>query len=277
MPTVYVSTDPAKKSKVPRRVLQLVFPVRAKSSSSSASPQWEWPELRVGVSDIVPSSPMFGLFPRSTEALNWEALERPVIMPYLGKETEVESASQARVLRTILCGNFDTLYRRELRTPPNHCWVQDGLYITCVTKKEARASENLKEVKEMDLELLQVCVHHDFNARGVSYMDEGDEQVCYLRRDEVERLLHLPPHIFELLASHEDDEHSDRNMATHLVQFQRRCAQFGAQFGAQFCARNSGSAHFSAQSFRRLPSLLLAAPTSTCSCRRTRCSARRRT
>ena len=115
--------------------------------------------------------------------------------------------------------------------------MQDGLYITCVTKKEARASENLKEVKEMDLELLQVCVHHDFNARGVSYMDEGDEQVCYLRRDEVERLLHLPPHIFELLASHEDDEHSDRNMATHLVQFQRRCAQFAAR--AIRRARNS--------------------------------------
>ena len=275
MPTVYVSTDPAKKSKVPRRVLQLVFPVRAKSSSSSSSPQWEWPELRVGVSDIVPSSPMFGLFPRSTEALNWEALERPVIMPYLGKETEVESASQARVLRTILCGNFDTLYRRELRTPPNHCWVQDGLYITCVTKKEARASENLKEVKEMDLELLQVCVHHDFNARGVSYMDEGDEQVCYLRRDEVERLLHLPPHIFELLASHEDDEHSDRNMATHLVQFQRRCVS----------ARNSARAILRAQFSRAIlgaviptpPRPPLAAPTSTCSCPRTRSSARRRT
>ena len=273
MPTVYVSTDPAKKSKVPRRVLQLVFPVRAKSSSSSSSPQWEWPELRVGVSDIVPSSPMFGLFPRSTEALNWEALERPVIMPYLGKETEVESASQARVLRTILCGNFDTLYRRELRTPPNHCWVQDGLYITCVTKKEARASENLKEVKEMDLELLQVCVHHDFNARGVSYMDEGDEQVCYLRRDEVERLLHLPPHIFELLASHEDDEHSDRNMATHLVQFQRRCVSPRAIRRARFSPRNSTRAILTPPHTR--PSL--AAPTSTCSCPRTRSSARRRT
>ena len=35
-------------------------------------------------------------------------------------------------------------------------------------------------------------------------------------------LLHLPPHIFEPLASHEHDEHSDRSMATHLVQFQRR-------------------------------------------------------
>ena len=144
-----------------------------------------------------------------------------------------------------------------------------------MTKKEARASENLKEVKEMDLELLQVRVHHDFNARGVSYMDEGDEQVCYLRRDEVERLLHLR-RVFELLASHEDDEHSDRNMATHLVQFQRRCAQFGAQFGAQF-----SDAQFSARAIRGAviptPPSPLAAPTSTCSCPRTRSSARLRT
>ena len=144
-----------------------------------------------------------------------------------------------------------------------------------MTKKEARASENLKEVKEMDLELLQVCVHHDFNARGVSYMDEGDEQVCYLRRDEVERLLHLPPHIFELLASHEDDEHSDRNMATHLVQFQRRCAA-----APRNSARNSPRA-FAARIRGAViptpPRPPLAAPTSTCSCPRTRSSARRRT
>ena len=225
----------------------------------------------MGVSDIVPSSPMFGLFPRSTEALNWEALERPVIMPYLGKETEVESASQGRCCARSSAAT-STRCTGASCTPPGHCWVQDGLYITCVTKKEARASENLKEVKEMDLELLQVCVHHDFNARGVSYMDEGDEQVCWvLCRDEVERLLHLPPHIFELLASHEDDEHSDRNMATHLVQFQRRCAaaprnSTRAILRAQFSASHSDASP---------PSL--AAPTSTCSCRRTRSSARRRT
>ena len=84
-----------------------------------------------------------------------------------------------------------------------------------------------------------------FDGRGVALLAEGDEEVCYMLREEARNLLHLPPHIFELLASHEDDEHSDRNMATHLVQFQRRCAQFGAQFSA----RNSRRAILDAQLF----------------------------
>ena len=46
-------------------------------------------------------------------------------------------------------------------------------------------------------------------------------QVCYMVREEARRLLHLPEHIFKLLARHCDDEHADRNMCTHVVQFTR--------------------------------------------------------
>ena len=41
------------------------------------------------------------------------------------------------------------------------------------------------------------------------------------RYDEARELLHLPEHVFRMLAGHADDEHADRNMATHLVQFSR--------------------------------------------------------
>ena len=43
-------------------------------------------------------------------------------------------------------------------------------------------------------------------------------------REEARRLLHLPEHIFKLLARHCDDEHADRNMCTHVVQFTRHKA-----------------------------------------------------
>ena len=36
-------------------------------------------------------------------------------------------------------------------------------------------------------------------SQAVSYVEEGDEQVCYLLDEEAQKLLHLPDHVFELL------------------------------------------------------------------------------
>ena len=41
------------------------------------------------------------------------------------------------------------------------------------------------------------------SAREVG-VEEGAEDVCYLLYEETQRLLHLPPHVFELLAKHAD-------------------------------------------------------------------------
>jgi len=82
--------------------------------------RWEWPELRAGSSTIQG----FGLYPRAGGEVNWEKLERPLALPYLGKETEVESASQARVLRSVLSGCFDLCRRDELFTPKGHVWAR---------------------------------------------------------------------------------------------------------------------------------------------------------
>ena len=93
---------------------------------------------------------------------------------------------------------------------------------------EAAGMPAIKE--DADVRLLQVPVEPEFNSRTISYVEEGDEQVCYLLYDETRELLHLPPHIFELLARHCEDHHADRNMATHLVQFSR--SQVRARDGA---------------------------------------------
>lgn len=116
MPTILVAETRACGK---RRLLNIVFP-RLTDSKASEHSRWEWPELRVSASSIQG----FGLFPRSTASLNWASLERPVVLPYLGKETEVESHTQARVLRSVLCGNFDLVKRSELHTLRGHEWVQ---------------------------------------------------------------------------------------------------------------------------------------------------------
>ena len=208
-----------------RQLVDLIFPVRT-SAEADVAERWHWPELRVAVSGIQG----FGLFPREGGALDWTSLKRPVMMPYLGKETEVESAVQARVLRTVLCGQFDVVHRKDLPSRQGHKWVQDGLYITLMPTRDAEAAGMPAIKEDADVRLLQVPVEPEFNSRTISYVEEGDEQVCYLLYDETRELLHLPPHIFELLARHCEDHHADRNMATHLVQFSR--SQVRARDGA---------------------------------------------
>ena len=98
MPTIYVvATRPSG-----RKLMELVFPVHTDLKAHEYS-RWHWPELQVGSSKIE-GCEMNGLYPRSTKDLDWSAVPRTLCMPYLGKETEVESSVQARVLRSVLCG-----------------------------------------------------------------------------------------------------------------------------------------------------------------------------
>ena len=109
MPVVHVVDQ----RKGQRRLLSLVFPVRT-SVHAEEIDRWQWKEVRAGISPIVPSHPMFGLFTQSGGDIDWADLKRPVALPYLGRETEVESSVQARVLRSVLCGAFDVVLRKDL-------------------------------------------------------------------------------------------------------------------------------------------------------------------
>ena len=129
MPVVYA----VEQRKKDRRLLSLVFPNRT-SVTAKETLRWDWPELYAGKSAIQG----FGLYPRNTDALDWTKVSerRPVALPYLGMETEVESSVQARVLRSVLCGCFDEIERRDLHCPDGHEWVQDGLYVTLMPTDE---------------------------------------------------------------------------------------------------------------------------------------------
>eukprot|EP00965_Chrysotila_dentata_P255844 6212358-Pleurochrysis_carterae.AAC.3 len=116
MPCVYVASEP--RQGAGRRLMQLVFP-RLTESSAEEHCRWEWPELDARVSSIQG----FGLYPKAGGAINWEKLDRPVILPYLGKETEVESATQAQVLRSVLSGNFDLVRLNQLQEQDGRKWA----------------------------------------------------------------------------------------------------------------------------------------------------------
>ena len=85
MPVVHVIDQ----RKQQRRLLSLVFPIRT-APDAPTDTRWEWPELRARVSSIQG----FGLYTRSSDALDWSAVteRRAVALPYLGNETEVESS-----------------------------------------------------------------------------------------------------------------------------------------------------------------------------------------
>ena len=86
MPVVYAHYDDKRTSR--RGLLQLLVPTRTALDAPDVS-RWTWPELRAGVSAIQG----FGLYTRASDHLDWSKVQRPVAVPYLGKETEVESAS----------------------------------------------------------------------------------------------------------------------------------------------------------------------------------------
>ena len=102
MPIVYVA-EPEPRRGRPRKLLQMIVP-RLKDPDALDYERWEWDELRVDASAIPGCGPMFGLYPRNTEAFSWASLDRTTIVPYLGKETEVESSQLARLLRSSTVG-----------------------------------------------------------------------------------------------------------------------------------------------------------------------------
>ena len=189
MPTVFVISQ----RKNERKLMELIFPRRT-APDAPACTRWDWPEVLAKKSFIQG----FGLFPRNGGAVDWRKLALPVAMPYLGMETEVESSVQARVMRTVLCGGFDLVRRGQLHTPDGH--------VGCKTASISRASPSERNgladkpplVDNPDEELLQVPIEPELSppcpmwrrATSRFVLDEGGGG----------RLLHLPHHIFNLLA-----------------------------------------------------------------------------
>ena len=116
----------------------LVFPRRVELEGGEHS--WEWDEVQVVDSAIDDAG--FGLATRNTESLNWRALSSPVLLPFLGRQTEVGSATEADIMSRILHGSFDVVPFGKLHCPPGHQWVYNGVFLESVRCSTAAASSS---------------------------------------------------------------------------------------------------------------------------------------
>jgi len=119
--TVHVCKDSGGRSKP----YNLVIPRRV--TRPSGGHEWEWDEVAVVRSDL--DEVGFGLAPRNTAALDWSHLRAPVLLPYLGRETQCGSAAEIDILSRILHGDFDVIPFGSLNAPSGHRWEHNGVYL----------------------------------------------------------------------------------------------------------------------------------------------------
>ena len=194
-------------------VLSCIFPRREDDGT------WVWDEVEPIASPIAG----YGLGPSKTTGFPWHDvpgdLPGMVIMPLIGRETEVSSAMEADIFERVLRGVFTTLpfWKMRRALPAGHVWCQRGPYLEAIDRADGRepvrlaADECVVQVPTIEL----------------GWLHRGDRDVVYLLKAEIERLLHIPPHIFSLLAMHAKGHHvRRRRLAPHRrLATPRRIAQ----------------------------------------------------
>jgi hypothetical protein len=108
-------------------------------NAETGAPNWDWEEMEVVRSQIQG----FGVFPKKNANLDWENLNEgkgpsnsPVMLPYIGQECEVDGAFSARLLVSVLRGQFDTVRLFEIPKEEGAEWHLHGLCLEGITAKE---------------------------------------------------------------------------------------------------------------------------------------------
>lgn len=83
--------------------------------------------VQVRVVDSAMDDAGFGLATQNTPSLNWGALRSPVLLPFLGRQTEMGSPAEADIMSLILHGSFDVVAFSQLNSEPGHRWVCHGV------------------------------------------------------------------------------------------------------------------------------------------------------
>ena len=83
----------------------------------------------------------FGLATRNTASLNWGSLSAPVLLPFLGRQTEVGSPTEAGIMSRILHGSFDVVPFSQLNGQPDHRWVYNGIFLESVPHAAASSAD----------------------------------------------------------------------------------------------------------------------------------------
>ena len=110
-----------------------------------------------------------------------------------------------------IAGSFVAFAFSQMRpAPAGTTWAINGVYIEPVSDQDVTEDTRLSDE---DI-VLQVCLH--------SVTKPGDRESCvYLLKRMALRLLHIPPHVFAVLAAHRWHHHCDRHFATHCASFRR--------------------------------------------------------
>ena len=168
--------------------------------------EWRWDEVGVFESPIEG----FGLQTRENAMVDWSDLTHPVYLPIVGRETELGSSMELDVFVRVLTGMFiEFTFDLMAPAPSRSCWVTNGVYVELVRTREIPSGWRRLDADER---LLQVLL------QSVTHAHEPDACV-YLLRDAAMRLLHIPPHVFDVLTSHRHYQHVDRHFATHVVSY----------------------------------------------------------
>ena len=104
--------------------------------------------------------------------------------------------------------------------PPGTVWAVNGAYV------ESVAAECVPEGARLAAKDVVLQVSLDANVRQASCKPgesrpEDRESCVYLLKRATTRLLHMPPHVFAVLAAHRWHHHTDRHFATHCASFRR--------------------------------------------------------
>ena len=83
--------------------------------------------MQVRVVDSAMDDAGSGLATQNTPSLNWGALRSPVLLPFLGRQTEMGSPTEADIMSLILHGSFDVVAFSQLNSEPGHRWVCNGV------------------------------------------------------------------------------------------------------------------------------------------------------
>jgi len=182
----------------------VVFP---RKTADGAGGGWQWEEVAVCSSHIEG----FGLEVRHTPNLDWKRCDAtPVYVPLLGRETELSSGVEASLFARVLQGSFVAFpFKNIVAPPPGSKWVSDGLYLEIRRDDEVLSDEVAVRDDEV---VLQVLLNDVTNV--------GDRDSCvYLLKRAAMELLHIPPHIFAVLAAHHHHHHVDRHFSSHVASY----------------------------------------------------------
>ena len=213
------------------RKLDLVFPRRRQADRGKQHTppaahdaecwDWVWDEVSVARSAVDPDG--FGLVVREGGAVDWSRLDRPVLLPFVGRATEVEDSLSARALNCILHGAFDVVPFSALPCGSGCRFVLNGIFLESVAAGESCHLKTAALPPDTQVVQVPLCDRTE-GGGGVVSIERKDRAVVYLLQAHAAVLLHIPPHIFAVLQCHTDHHHADRSFATHVLEYRRHAA-----------------------------------------------------